>query len=384
MDSKSSTRSPRDKTDLDRKILNLFSELGPLDFAEVSRRAFVSKSSVRRYYKRLERGRIRFRPNVNRWALGLRRIVLRVRFYREFEPHARQICVALAQLAYLAYFARLMPENEWVLHFQVPVQHQQKLSDLLRKLEELQVLTTREAYLTDLRMIAPFRGEYFDHEVMRFRFDWGTIKGPASVPDASGLYHERPSFDTTDLRIVEMLQVEPLNVSEIARRTGLDKWTCYWHWKHHINGKIFSNWYVDWLGTWVLDQSDFTAMSRREYSALDIFGKSLSSYEMQRLREKFYALPYLASEVIGKTDIFAQFFVPNQFLGDAFNFFGSMEDTMKSKIVVRMEDQGNAIAFTIPGNLYDDQAGWRFEIEKLVAGFRRLVVELSGTRSGYQ
>lgn len=364
-------------------MLSLFSELGPLDFAEVSRRAIVSKSSVRRYYKRLEQGRIRFRPNVNRWALGLRRLVLRVRFYREFETHARQICVALAQLAYLAYFARLMPENEWVLHFQIPVQHQQKLSLLLTKLEELQVLSVREVYLTDLRIGAPFREENFDPEVMRFRFDLGTTKGPALVPDASGLYHERALFDTTDLRIVEMLQVEPLNVSEIARRTGLDKWACYWHWKHHIRGKILSNWYLDWLGTWVLDQSDFTAMSRREYGVLDVFGKSLSSHELQALREKFYSLPYLVSEVIGKTDVLGQFFVPNQFLGDAFTFFGDMEDTVKSKIAVRMEDQGNAIAFTIPGNLYDDHEGWRFEVEKLVAGFKRLVIELTENRSGY-
>lgn len=383
MDSKSSTRSRRDEIDLHRQILNLFSELGPLDFAEVSRRAMVSKSSVRRYYKTLECGRIRFRPNVNRWALGLRRLVLRVRFYREFEAHARQICVALAQLAYLAYFARLMPEDEWVLHFQVPVQHQHKLSELLRKLEEFQVLTTREAYLTDLRIVAPFRGEYFDSGVMKFRFDWGTIKGTASVPDASGLYHERVAFDSTDLRIVEMVQIEPLNISEIARRTGLDKWTCYWHWEHHIRGRIFSNWYVDWLGTWVLDQNDVTAMSRREYGVLDIFGKSLSSYEMKTLREKLYALPYLASEVIGKTDIFAQLFVPNQFLGDAIKFIGSMDDTIKLKIAVRMEDQSNAIAFTIPRNLYDDHEGWRFEAEKLVAGFKRLVVELRGNGLSY-
>lgn len=369
--------------DLHRQILNLFSELGPLDFAAVSRRAMVSKSSVRRYYKRLERGRIRFRPNVNRWALGLRRLVFRVRFYREFETHARQICVALAQLAYLAYFARLMPENEWVLHFQVPVQHQHNLSELLRKLEELQLLTMREVYLTDLRIAALFRGEFFDPEMMRFRFDWRTIEGPAFVPDASGLYDERTHFDRTDLRIIEMMQIEPLSISEIVRRAGLDKWTCYWHWNHHIRGKIFRNWYVDWFGTWVLDQGDFTAMSRREYGVIDIFGKSLSSHEMRALREKFYALPYLGSEIIGKTDIFGQFFVPNQFLGDAFNFFGNMEDIMKSKILVRMEDQGNAIAFTVPGNLYDDEEGWTFEIEKLIAGFERLVLELRENRPGY-
>ncbi|MBI3023598.1 MAG: winged helix-turn-helix transcriptional regulator [Thaumarchaeota archaeon] len=301
---------------------------------------------------------------------------MRVRFYREFETSAREICVALAQLAYLAYFARLMPENEWVLHFQIPLQHQHKLSELLTKLEELHVLTMREAYLTDLRIVPPFRGEYFDPEVMRFRFDWGAIKGPAPVPDESALYYERAAFDSTDLRIVEMMQIEPLNVSEIARRTGLDKWTCYWHWKHHVRGKIFRDWYVDWLGTWMLDKDDFTAMSRREYGVADIFGKSLSSYEMQRLREKFYALPYLVSEVIGKTDIVAQFFIPNESLGDAFDLFGSMDDTMQSKIAFRMEDQGNAIAFTIPANLYDDQEGWTFEIETLVAGFRRLVVEL--------
>jgi DNA-binding Lrp family transcriptional regulator len=382
MRSKSDNLEQSNKEDLHREMLRLFSELGPLQHAEVARRLTVSKSSVGRYYKRLLHRRIRFIPNVNRWALGLRRVVVRVSFFPEFEGYAREICEALAQLAYLSYFARLMPENEWQLHFQVPVRHQGELWEFLKKLEELEVLRRMEVYQTDVRVGAPFRVEYFDPEEMRFHFDWSVVPAPRSVPDPSELYKQRTHFDATDLRILEIAQTETLQITEIARRAGLDKWKAYWHWKKHIKGRLVTNWYVDWLGTWMMDQSDLTAMSRREFIAINLFAKSLSSGELKTLRQKLNSVPYLWSEMIGKSDMVAQLFIPNESLGNAYAYLGSFDETIKSKIVLRIEDQRNAIWFTVPRKLYDGETGWTFDLEDLVSRFNRLAVQLKENSFG--
>ena len=371
------------KAALHREMLRLFCELGPLEHTEIARRLSVSESSVSRYYHRLLRGRIRFKPNVNRWALGLRRVVVRITFFPEFESSGKDICVGLAQLAYLDYFGRLMPENEWKLHFQVPFQHQGKLWEFLTKLEELQVLKVKDVYQTDVRVGAPFRHEYFDTQEMKFKFDWSSIKESSFVPDPSELYEQKVPFDETDLRIVEAAQSETLKITEIARQTGLGKWTTYWHWRKHIARRIIKNWYVDWLGTWILDQTDMRAMSRREFTVIDLFAKSLSSGEVKTLRQKLNSIPYLWSEMIGESDIVEELFIPNESLADAFAFFCAFDETVKSKIVLRIEDQSKAINYTVPKNLYDARIGWTFDLEDVAGRFRNLAVQLRGNRLGH-
>ncbi|MBI3023805.1 MAG: hypothetical protein HYY68_08825 [Thaumarchaeota archaeon] len=365
----------RRKADLHLEMIRLFCELGPFAHTEIARRLSVSSDSVTRYYNRLLQGRIRFKPNVNRWALGLRRVIVRITFFPEFEPHGKDICVGLAKLAYVAYFSRLMPENEWVLHFQVPFKHQGRLWEFLTKLEELQVLKLKEVYQTDIRIGAPFRAEYFDPEAVKFKFDWSSIK-PSYVPDPSQEYEEKVTFDATDLRIIEQLQIEPLKLAEVARKAELDKWTTYWHWKKHVS-RIIKGWYVDWLGTWIVDQDDKIAMSRREFVVFSLFAKSLFPGELKVLREKLNSLPYLWSEQIGKGgDNVLQIIIPNESLVELYAYFGKLDETIKSKIILRVEDQGRAINFSVPPEMYDDREGWTFDYEDVLARFRNMALEV--------
>ncbi len=375
METDLSTLDERREEDLHREMIRLFCELGPFRHTEVARQLSVSKDSVFRYYHRLLRGRVRFIPIVNGWALGLRRVIVRVAFFHEFEPYGKEICVGLAQLAYLAYFSRLMPENEWMLQFQVPFRHQGKVWEFLTKLEGLRVLKVKEVYQTDMRVGAPFRSEYFDSRAMRFRFDWSSVRPPSYVVDTSRLYNEKVSFDTTDLRIIEQMQIEPLKIAEAGRKAELGKWTTYWHWRKHVKDRMIRGWYVDWLGTWIIDQSP-RAMSRRDSTVVSLFAKSLSPGELKELRQKLNSLPYLWSEHIGKSDMVSQIIVPNEELVGFFSYVGSLDDSMKSKIILRIEDQSRAIRFTVPRNLYDDREGWTFDYEDVLGRFRNMAVQV--------
>lgn len=91
-------------------------------------------------------------------------------------------------------------------------------------------------------------------------------------------------------------------------------------------------------------------------------GKSLSQGELKALRERMNSLPYLWSEHIGKTDIMQQVVVPNESLASLLQYLGGLDDSVKAKMIFRMEDQGNAIRFTVPRNMYDDEKRMIYDV----------------------
>ena len=84
-----------------------------------------------------------------------------------------------------------------------------------------------------------------------------------------------------------------------------------------------------------------------------------------------------------ESDIVEELFIPNESLADAFAFFCAFDETVKSKIVLRIEDQSKAINYTVPKNLYDARIGWTFDLEDVAGRFRNLAVQLRGNRLGH-
>ncbi len=72
----------------------------------------------------------------------------------------------------------------------------------------------------------------------------------------------------------------------------------------------------------------------------------------------------------------SQIIVPNEAVAHFFSYVGSLDDSLRSKVVLRMEDQSRAIRSTVPRNLYDDREGWTFDYEDVLARFRNMAVQV--------
>ncbi len=54
--------------------------------------------------------------------------------------------------------------------------------------------------------------------------------------------------------------MEPLKITEVARKAEVGLRETYRHWKNHVMSGMVGGWYINWLGTWVIAQVDKTGM----------------------------------------------------------------------------------------------------------------------------
>lgn len=364
-------------------LVRLISEIGP-DIAEISRRLGQYKESVRyRYKEKIINNGFAIKATPNYGALGLKRMVMKVKVAEAYAEIAQQVFAAMSDLCYVVGYAGTMPENGYLLHAGLPARFDREFRIMMGELKEKALFESVEFFDCDRFRIAPMRAECFDFDHGEWDFDWSDPL-PLDRETANAAVWDEAEFDKTDLLLVKELSKDGRqSLSEIQgaikRVNGMEinYKTLVWHYTNHVLRRQLINGYnVQWHGV----KYDFNAERKKlrphGYLIVALTVRDVSNQERMALMGRLNRVPFLWSEGSGK-DYYAQFAFPVENANEALEYLNEATRPFGSRANCTVLNQKEMLSFTIAHNLWDTENGrWTFEPEKILARFDNLVLTL--------
>jgi len=359
------------------QLVKLLTELGP-DIPEISRKLGQFKESVRYRYKEkiLNKG-FSVQANVNHERLGLRRMVVIVEFADAYKTYAQAIFAAMNELSYLVSFARAIIGGEYVVNVSAPEALYEDVREFYLALKDKGIFTQMEILEFDWMRTAPMKAEYYDFDTGRWDFEWqspGTQDYEAATYEPSS----KCKFDYVDLLIIKELQIDAnKSLREISNKIGVNYKKLAWHHATHVCArKMLRGYAVNWMGT-RYDYSIEKALHRKHrYFAAEVFVRNVSERDVMILRHSIDRLPFIWGEASGK-NYFAELALPVDFVVEGLQYIGDMASTMKDRMSLYIIDQTDALSFTIPYSLYNQETKkWIFNKPELLGRFDQLIMQI--------
>jgi hypothetical protein len=362
------------------QLAELITQIGP-EIPEIARRLGQFKESVRYRYNEKILGRgIAVQAAIDHEKLGLKRVVFIVEFAAEYERYAQSILIAMGDLCYVAGFERTMPEGSYMVNASVPEEFVGQYSDFLRALEEKGLFRCVKILAFDWFRTVPMRAKFYDFDTGRWDFDW-------SNPGKPGVWNYKPSersrFDYTDLLIVKELRIDATKpIKEMGEKFGIGYKKLAWHYNTHVKPRLLVRGYaLNWMGTRYDFKLEKALHRKHKYFRVDLVAEDLSETERMELMSKTNALPFLWTEMGGRS-YWAQFAFPVDNIVEAYQYLTNAIEPIKDRARMIVMDQTNALSFTISYRLYDERRrAWTFDQEQLLAKFGDLLVKIRQSAS---
>jgi hypothetical protein len=369
--------SKRDVNARTAQLVDLLSELGP-DIPEISRRLGQFKESVRYRYKEkiLSRG-FAVRGAVDHEKLGLKRMIVRVDFAKEYRQFAPSILTGMNELCYLVGFDRTLPGGEYLAYFSVPSKITEEFKAFFGSLKEKGMFDRLEAYDFDWFQPTPMKPKCYDFDTGRWEFDWSNP--PKTATETAKRQPSAPaSFDYVDLLIIKELQMDAnKSLKEISDKLGLNYKKLAWHYSSHVKGRhLLQGYSVNWMGTKYDYKLEKALHRQHRYFAISLLARGVDEFELISLRQEANKVPFLWSEVIGR-NYFAEFSFPLDFVVEGIQWLSKMMAPVKDRAEMFTIDQTSSLTFTVPYTLYDQtKKAWKFEPVDLAQRFDNLIMQI--------
>ncbi len=364
-------------------LVRLVNEIGP-DIAEISRRLGQFRESVRyRYKEKIVNNGFAIKATPNYGALGMKRLVMKVKVAPEFAEIAQQLFTAMSDLCYVVGYAGTMPENGYLVHAGLPRRFDGEFRAMMVRLKEMGIFESVEFFNCDRFRIAPMRAECFDFDHGLWDFDWSDPL-PLERETVNATVWDEAEFDKTDLLLIKELSKDGRQtlsqiMEAIKRVNGIEinYKTLLWHYTNHVLRRHLINGYnVQWHGV----KYDFSAERKKlrphGYLFVSLTVKDVDDQERMTLMGSVNRLPFLWSEGSGK-DYYAQFAFPVESANEALEYLNKTLRPFGTRGACYILNQKEMLGFTIGYNLWDTaNSRWTFEPDKILARFENLLVKL--------
>jgi DNA-binding Lrp family transcriptional regulator len=377
------TRTEANPSDLNRDIALMVKEISKIGprVPEIARRIGRHKETVRYWYKKLEEHNFAINCIVNHEALGLRRIIIKVKFGDAYADYIKPLMFAMNELCYVVGYAKTLPDDLYVVDASVP---EARVEEYLAFIEELRgkgVFTEAEPYVFDWFRNVPMRADYYDFELGRWNYDMSEMKGGDEVePPLSS----PQKLDRIDVLLVKELFVDARReVQDIQRsireQDGVDinyKTLC-WHLKEHVEGRgLLKGYRTNWMGTHYDQKSGRAGQRQHAYVGAELFVRGPSLEEKGRLMRMMGRFPVVWSEAVGK-DYHVQMAIPSEMIMEGLEYIHETMEPVRNKSTFYLMDQMNAAGFTFSYKLYNEEArAWDFDRSELMAKFEALELQI--------
>lgn len=384
MDTIESSEQSRDLNGDIAQMVKLVSEIGPR-VPEIARRMGRHKETVRYWYKKLEEHNFAVSAIINHEALGLRRIVMKVRFGEGYADYVRQIATAMNVLCYVVSYSKALPEDIYVVSASVPQEYTAEYVDFIETLKQQGVFKSVEYYMLDWITNRPMQADYYNFEKGIWDLDFQALSperttGPAyTEPTVS----PRVKFDRIDLLLAKELQRDATReLSEIQaaikEQDGVDinyKTLC-WHLAEHVETRLIKGYKFNWMGTTYDPTTERVKQRQHSYLGVDVLVKSVRSEERFDILRKLESLPVLWAEGAG-SDLYAQVLIPVESTVDGLQYLQTIMNKVSDRTTFLMADQRSAGGFAFSYNLYEEATkSWQFNREELLTKFRALEAQI--------
>ena len=356
------------------RLIEVVARLGPRNVPDIARELSIPIETARHRLKKqlLQRG-IRVHASVDFGKLDLERSWAFLDFAREYRGHEARIARALADVAYLTYFARTMPEERFLAQFAVPRSKLEEHERFLSGLAEGGILGGYQKHNLSWMRHLSMKPNLYNFRRRVWDIDWEALDRLKLTPELPPI-SKVTRFDKKDLLILkEMQQDSAIQFVDIASKLKMDVKTLLYHYHSHIGDRDFvSKYIVRWIG----EPKDI-----RKYAILHAKAviRNVSETELLSVQDTFAKLPFTWSDSYSSEDCFylAELVLPVPQYVDALSFLQRNLRDSKRKIEILVLDPQFGSAFTLPHHMFEDGLGWVFEAQTAMGRFKTLTTAQS-------
>jgi len=351
------------------RLIEVVARLGPRNVPDIAHELSIPIETARHRLKKqlLQRG-IRIHASIDFGKLDLERSWTFLDFAEEYRGQEAKVARALADVAYLIYFARTMPEERFLAQFAVPRSKLEEHERFLSGLVEDGILGGYKKHnLSWMRHIS-MKPNLYNFRRRMWDIDWEAIDRLKLTPEVPDI-NKATSFDRKDLLILKELQQDSaIQFVDIANKLKIDVKTLLYHYHSHVANRDFvSKYIVRWIGE---------PKNVRKYAILHAKAviRNVSQNEMLSVQDSFARLPFTWSDSYSSEDGFylAELVLPVPQYVDALSFLQRNLRDSKRKIEILVLDPQFGSTFTLPHHMFEDESGWIFEAQTALQRFRTL------------
>ena len=355
-----------DTLGLEARIINAIHKVGPKNISLLSRMTGAHAETIRyKVKKQFKSSGFKIDANVDYEKLGLEQHLAELRFSKGYRAAAGKVLSVLNEVAYLTYYAKVVPQGSYLCVFSVPAGASSELRALLEELQGMGLLDGFDLSRAESSRHDSILPAYFNFRSGRWDVDWSRLRlGPARPLPVRK--EQTPSdLDAYDLMLMKELQTDALqHVVGIARKLKVHQKTLEYHYRAHVQKrKLISSYYFRWIGKPKAESSSvlLTVLLFRDLGN-----------DFQRVQRAVSKIPFLWSEYVTKDDRYvALLLTPVREAVTLFSYINEEAPELHDRVQVGYVSAGETVSFPVPAHMY--KRGWAFDAATAKARLARLV-----------
>ena len=355
---------------MEGRIINAISKAGPRNVAQISRMTGAHQETIRyKIKKRFSRLGFKFHAEVDYGKLGLSLHWADLAFTKAYAPTAVQMLDALNQVGYLVYYAKIIPQGNFVALFALPNGTTEQYREFLSELKARGVL---DDFALDRALVSrhkPMDPDFFSFRSGRWEIEWSKVPNSAPNPLPPAPRAARQDFDDYDLVIIKELQKDSLqHLTDIARKLKIHQKTLEYHYRTHVQKwKLVPAYRIRWAQDISKRLIHSTATTRLAF-------RGLTKPELLAAQVAVSKIPFLWSEDLLEDGTYLAFlYVPLTDIISMSTYINDAVPHLAAKLEVGFVKPTESFLFTIPYNMY--QGGkWKFNPKQMANVLQKAAV----------
>lgn len=358
-----------DDVDLESRIIQAIQKVGPKNVSLLSRMTGAHAETIRyKLKKRFKRLGFRLHAVVDHEKLGLTQAFAELYFSKGFEGSAAAFLASLNELAYLTYYAKLIPQGSYAAIFLPPAGRVNDVAALLSFLRDRGVLdsfTFGEVLSNRQNSMNP---GYFNFQAGNWDIDWSRVRLEEGTRLPTTKRQQRIPVDRYDLLLVKEFQKDAFqHVVGIARKLKVHQKTLEYHYRSHVQKQgMISSYRVRWM------HETERSVAHSVMLAWVVF-KELDS-DFERAQAAISRIPFLWAEYLLKDGAYAVLLsIPVKEATATFDYLAEAVPQLDGRVEIKYVKRDREMLYTVPFHMFDGR--WVFDLEatksKLAAMSRR-------------
>ena len=350
-----------DAPDLEARIITAIGMAGPRNVALISRMTGAHQETIRyKIKKRFGRLGFRFHAEVDYAKLGLTLHWTTLDFSRPYTPMATQILTALNQVSYLVYYAKLIPQGNFVALFALPAGTSEQFKEFLAGLKAKGILGNFTINRDLANRNKPMDPQFFNFRSGRWEIEWNKVPAlsPSLLP--TGAKGDAHDLDSYDLLIIKELQKDSLqHLTGIARKLRVHQKTLEYHYRTHVQKwKLIPSYRIRWA-------QDISKRLVHSTATTHLSFRGLTKSELAAAQAAVSKIPFLWSEDLLEDGTYTAFmYVPLTDLMAVSAYINDAVPHLGSRLEIGFVKPAESYAFTIPHHMYQGDE-WKFNIRHM-------------------
>ena len=361
------------RTDPTQRVVEAIMRVGPRNAALLSRLTGVPTETVRyKIKKQLKEMAIKIHADVDYQRIGLRLHWAIFDFTPAYSELAVQIFLALHEIGYLIYYARIIPQGHYVVLFVPPEGSGEKYREFLQHLVNSGILRSFSFEEVVWSRHLSMNPKYFDFDSANWEIDWNKIDSDRVDLQKPAEHDEKAEVDKADLLLIKELQKDALqSIIDIARKVNIHPKTLRYHYHAHIERRaLVPRYLIRWM-------KDIESTRGHSIIFTRVTFKGLSESELIAARSAVTRLPFTWVEYVMRNGTYlAEINIPIQSQPDTLSYISKKVTGFGQKLEVSFIDPSVANFGTIQYKVFNDDTGWIFDTQDLKQRFRNLAATL--------